>query len=179
MSVVNHTMTEAAATAQFEMMKRLAQNASCRGGSSVGRMTVCGILSAMDAGRGCNIWVASSVSKGRNALYRLLFVWDRKGWKGIGGSSSSSSSISGDSLASDSGGSSSMVLSSEMSTSLAFPLLLRRLLSDDVRVLLSSRWPNLLWFWPSVLSTMPSSSSSELSDIPLGPPKCCLDLCSA
>lgn len=55
--------------AQWEMMKQLAQNASCLGASSVGRMTVGGTLSARDSGRGCSICVASSVSMGRKAEY--------------------------------------------------------------------------------------------------------------
>lgn len=68
-----------------------------------------------------------------------------------------------------------MVLFKAISTSLPFPLLLGRLLSEEVLVLLSS----LSWFCPAVLSIMPSSSISELSVKLLGPPNCCLDLCSA
>lgn len=78
-AVWNHTSTKEAIMAQREMMNIFAQNASCLGGSVVGRMTVGGTLSAREEGRGCRVWVASSVSIGRNWLYLLPLVVDRKG----------------------------------------------------------------------------------------------------
>lgn len=78
------------------------------------------------------------------------------------------------------------------STNLPLPLLLPRLglgLVEleaelvDVPALLSFLEVScscLSWFCPPAgLSMIPSSSSSELSDMLLRPPNCCLDRCSA